>query len=183
MLFRDPARARFSFHTTHGHSPCHHPRRHARLKVYPHLPHRLSYKTPQPASQNSPATTRRRRDSRKPRSGRLARQSKTSRTTTSNAPTSNAPTSNALTSNAPTSNVQERESRNKTLKKTSRNEDQNARETRKSNGQHALNSRSPLVVCLRFLIRYRQIRFSPKLQKNLFSKSIKSNVAVGRLPC
>jgi len=54
MPFRDPARARFSFHTTHDHSPCHHPRRHARLKVYPHLPHRPSNKTPQPATTRQP---------------------------------------------------------------------------------------------------------------------------------
>jgi len=57
-------------------------------------------------------------------------------------------TSNALTSNAQDRGPehQERESRNKTLKITSRNEDQNAQETPKNNGQHALNSRSPLVI-------------------------------------
>ena len=131
-------------------------RRHPRLKVYPHLPHKPHAQTSRIdppikhplnylASHNSLAIICRRRDSRRPRSGRrLARQPKTSSTTTSN---------------APTSNIQEREPRNKTLKKTSRNEDQHAQETPKTRiqergsrnktpkneGQHALNSRSPLV--------------------------------------
>ena len=129
---RSPTRARVSFYTTHGHYPCFHPRRHARLKVYPQLPaqtlfpkHPLKYL----ASHNS----------------QEARQPKTSRTTNSNAQDPNARNENARNEN-PGTRIQERESRNEnpgtriqergSSNKTSRNK------TPQNEGQHALNSRS-----------------------------------------
>jgi hypothetical protein len=134
-----------------------HSRRHPRLKVYPHLPHSPSYKTPlkipsQPQLAGG-ATV----------GGHAARQSKTYRTTTGNDQDQQCPglatpwLATPWTSNSqdylvtprtriPGQERQGRESRNKTLKITSGNEDQNAQETPKNNGQHALNSRSPLVT-------------------------------------
>ena len=50
VSFHDPARACFSSRRRTAIIPTSYPRRHARLKVYPHLPHRPSYKIPQPAT-------------------------------------------------------------------------------------------------------------------------------------
>jgi hypothetical protein len=126
MPFYNPARARFSLRKTHDYYTC----------LFLPLPSLKSISSPpaQTSRTDPPTKTPLKIPSQlqvASHNPQEARQSKTSRTTTSN----------ALTRNALTSNAQDPNTRNE----NARNEDRNAQETPKNNGQHALNSRSPLV--------------------------------------
>jgi len=109
MSFRDPTHTRFSKHMTYGHCFCSHPRRHARLKVYPQLPAQTSRETPLKTPSLNSQTSHERRGNR--------------------------PTTTETTPRAPSKrNVQEREPRNKTpteqqaQRPGTRSQEQNAQE-------------------------------------------------------